>query len=178
MFDKFLKKVGDMKDDLIQEVAKNPGDALNNIINNEVNKKKTDVFSSVFDKVSDAVTSGAGYLVQVEKMANEKRAQDLGLSSRQLLSMTTEEIASRYGLTVEEYQEKLQREASKYENTNYANSVKEVRERSKIEAEARQDQAAKLNISLEEFDQLTLQEQAERLNMTLENLLKERALDF
>lgn len=111
-------------------------------------------------------------------MANEKRAKELGVTSRELVGLSTEQIAAKYGMTVEQYQERLKREAEQYETTNVANSTTVVKERAERELEARQNQATSLGLTMDEFNELTLQEQADKLNITLDQLLEERALNF
>lgn len=81
-------------------------------------------------------------------------------------------------MTVDQYQEKIKRDAKQVEQNNLANAAKEVKERAQIEQEAREQQAASLQMSMEEFNELTLQEQADKLKITLDHLLELRALDF
>lgn len=130
-------------------------------------------------KVTDAVSSSASYLAQVEKMSNEKRAKELGITSRELIGLSVEEVAAKFGMTVKQYQDKVAKDAEQYNNrTSLSESAKTVKERAEIELRERQSQAGLLNMTLEEFDKLTLQEQADKLNITLESLLEQRALDF
>lgn len=170
-----------LKDEVIDQASKHISEATTNAkssVGESVNQKKTDVFSSVFNKINETVSASTNYLVQVEKMGNEKRAKELGISSRELKGLTTEEIASKYGMTVDQYQEKIKRDAKQVEQNNLANAAKEVKERAQIEQEAREQQAASLQMSMEEFNELTLQEQADKLKITLDHLLELRALDF
>lgn len=171
----------EIKEDVLDQASKTLSDAGTNAkdgVTESINKKTTDIFSSLVGKVSDSISSSANYLAQVEKMANEKRAKELGVTSRELVGLSTEQIAAKYGMTVEQYQERLKREAEQYETTNVANSTTVVKERAERELEARQNQATSLGLTMDEFNELTLQEQADKLNITLDQLLEERALNF
>lgn len=132
----------------------------------------------MFGKFTDSLTASTNYLVQVEKMGNEKRAQELGISSRELKGLSQEQAAAKFGMTLQEYQDKVARDAEQYNNNNLMGSAQAVQERAQVEAEARERQAAFLGMDMQAFNELTLQEQADRLNISLDQLLEERALRF
>lgn len=181
MFDKLFRKVDQLKEEVFDQANKHMNEVGRNVRNgvgDALNGKKTDIFSSVLGKVTEAVSSSAGYLVQVEKMSNEKRAQELGISSRELKDLSTEEIAAKYGMTVEEYRKKVEEDAKKYQNSNLINSAQEIGQRGAKELQARKEQAAQAGMTVEDFDQLTLQEQADKLNISLDDLLQQRSLKF
>ncbi len=181
MFDKLLRKMGQIKEEVFDEANKHMdtlGREVRGGVSDAVTGKSSDVFSSVLGKVTGSLSLNAGYLVQTEKMANEKRAMELGISSRELMGLSTEEIASKYGLTVEEYHKKIAEEAKQYKTKNLIDSAKEVNSLAKNELEARKNQAQELNMTIEEFNELTLQEQADRLNISLDELLEKRSLKF
>lgn len=133
--DQIKEEVFDQANKHMNEIGRN----VRNGVDDAVRGKKSDIFSSVLGKVTDAVSSSAGYLVQVQKMSNEKTAQELGISSRELKGLSMEQIAAKYGLTVEQYQKKVEEEAKKYQNNNMINSAKEIKERSARELEARKN---------------------------------------
>lgn len=174
MFNKLLKKFDEIKDEVVDQASKQIGD----VVGDAISEKKPDLFSSLMGKFTDMASSSFDYLTQVEKMASEKKAQELGITSRELQELTLEEIAAKYGMTVEQYQEKVKKEAEQYKNNNILGSAKILKERSEIELIARQNQAEQLEMTLEAFDELTLQEQADKLNVTLDALLNQRALNF
>lgn len=181
MFSKLLKKVDQIKEEVFDQANKHMNDVTRNVregVGDAVRGKTTDVFSSLVTKVSDAAASSADYLVQVQKMANEKKAMELGITSRELKGLSLNQIAEKYGMTVEEYQEKLNEEAKQYENGSFVNSIKNLKERTASEFQEREKQANQLNMTIQEFDELTLQEQADKLNITLEDLLTVRSLNF
>ncbi len=192
MFKKLFEKIDQIKDEVLDNVNLNVEDVLDNVdmsmddvkqkvknkVDDTIYEKKTDVFSSMFDKLTDTVSTSAIYLAQVDKVVSEKKAKELGISSRELKGLTLEQIAEKYGMTVEQYQEKITEEAKQYDTANLATSVKNLKERSEIELKARENQANSLGMSVEEFDELTLQEQADKLNISLDELLSQRALQF
>lgn len=182
MFNKIFKKLDEIKDEVIDQAGSKVGELGKNLtsgVGDSINEKKTDLFSSILGKVTDTVSSSAQYLAQVEKMANEKRAQELGITSRELVGLSLEEVAAKYGMSVKEYQKKVEEDAKQYnDQVSLAESVTTLKERASIELKERESQAGLLNLSLEEFDNLTLQEQADRLNISLNSLLDQRALKF
>lgn len=143
MFDRLFRKMDQIKEEVFDQANKHMNEIGRNVrngVDDAVRGKKSDIFSSVLGKVTDAVSSSAGYLAQVQKMSNEKTAQELGISSRELKGLSMEQIAAKYGLTVEQYQKKVEEEAKKYQNNNMINSAKEIKERSARELEARKNQ--------------------------------------
>ncbi|MFM1539670.1 hypothetical protein [Helcococcus bovis] len=181
MFDKLLKKLDLIKEEVLDKANKHMNNMEKNVrgsIDDAVRGKKQDIFSSLLEKATEAVTSSADYIIQVNKMTNEKTAQELGITSRELKGLSLEQIAAKYGLTVEQYKKKLEDEANQYKTNNMFSASKEVKERSVRELEARKNQAAELNMTVEEFDELTLQEQADKLNISLDTLLEQRSLKF
>ncbi|WP_300410986.1 hypothetical protein [Lagierella sp.] len=181
MFDKLLRKMDQIKEEVFDEANKhmdNLGREVRSGVGDAITGKSSDIFSSVLGKVTDSLSINASYLAQTEKMANEKRAMELGISSRELMGLSTEEIASKYGMTVEEYHKKIAEEAKVYKSKNLIDSAKEVNALATKEMEARKKQASELNMTIEEFDKLTLQEQADKLNLSLDSLLEQRSLKF
>ena len=181
MFDKLLRKMDQIKDEVFDQANKHMdkvGRNVKNGVGDAISGKKTDIFSSVLGKVTETVSASTDYLVQVGKMTNEKTAQELGISSRELKGLTTEEIAAKYGLTVEEYNKKIEEEAKQYQPNSLSSSAKEFRKRAMEELESRKKQAAQARMTLEEFDNLTLQEQADTLSISLDDLLEKRSLKF
>ncbi|MFL8952629.1 hypothetical protein [Helcococcus kunzii] len=181
MFDKLLRKMDQIKEEVFDQANKHMNEVGRNVRNgvgDAVSGKKSDIFSSVLGRVTNAVSSSADYLAQVQKMSNEKQAQELGISSTELKGLSMEQVAEKYGLTVEQYQKKIEEDAKKYQNNNIFNSAKEVKERSARELEARKKQAAQASMTVEEFDSLTLQEQADKLHLSLDDLLEQRSLKF
>lgn len=182
MFNKLFKKLDEIKDEVLDQASQHISDASKNVtqgLGDAINEKKSDLFSSVLGKVTESVSSSANYLAQVEKMANERRATELGITSRQLIGLSTEEIAHKYGLTVEQYKEKLEQEVKQYNNEiSLTSAAKNVKDRAETELRERQSQAEQVGLTMEEFNNLTLQEQADKLNITLDTLLVQRALKF
>lgn len=181
MFDKLLRKIDQIKEEVFDEANKHVNDVTNSVRNGvgeSINDKVSDVFSSIIGKATSFVGGGAEYLVQVEKIAMENRAKELGVSSRELVGLSMEEMAEKFGMTLEEYQEKITKEANQYKTNSLIDSAKELNERAEKEKTARKIQADIAKLSLEEFDKLTLQEQADKLNMSLSQLLEQRALNF
>lgn len=182
MFDKLFRKIDQVKEEVFDQTNKHMNDVGRNIrggVGEAINNTKSDIFSSILSKVTDTATTGTLYLAQVEKMGNEKRAQELGMTSRELKSLTLEQIAEKYDMTVEQYKEKLAKDAQQTSKRgNLLNSAKDVQQRAETELKAREIQAKLAGMSVEAFDDLTLQEQADKLNITLDDLLDQRALNF
>lgn len=182
MFDKLLRKLDQVKEEVFDEANKHMETVGRNVrggVEDAINGKKSEFFSSIFEKITETTSSSFRYINQVEKLSNEKRAKELGISSRELKSMSIEEIANKYGMSVEEYHNKVSKEAEQYNNkTSVTDGLKEMQKRARKEAEVREQQVAVAGLTLEAFDELTLQEQADKLDLPLDVLLDQRGLKF
>ena len=181
MLDKLFRKMDQLKEEVFDQADKHIGNVtreMRNGVGEKLNSSVSDIFSSIANKAGGSLLGAGDYLMQVGKVAQEKTAKELGISSRELMGLSMEEIAGKYGMTLDEYQEKLKKEAEAQKENSILGGASEIAERSKKEAEARKIQAGIAGMSEEDFNELTLQEQADKLGMSLEVLLEQRHLNF
>lgn len=158
-----------------KEIGERFGEAVGKNIGDKVVGR---VFDQVLFGGVNYIEEASDFLVQIGKSAKEDWASELGISSRELDQLTIQQQAQRLGLTEQQLLDKRKAEAEQYQPEKITNSIQIIKERSVKEKEVRTQQAESLGISVADFDQLTLMEQAEKLGLTLDQLREVRQLKF
>ncbi|MDP9806709.1 hypothetical protein J2S70_001291 [Trueperella bonasi] len=183
MFKDVLKAVNRIKGEVFRETDKHVDTFSRNVssgIRSGISGLASNARNQAMDSVKDAVVGKAksytDYLFQVDKVIHEEDARKLGITARELISTPKSELSARLGVPEEQLTPYSESEESPAAIT--VGKLKDINERTEKEAKARREQAEYLRMELSEFDKLTLQEQADKLGMTLESLREERALIF